>query len=270
MQNTTRVCRPAHPWVAKRNKIPQTSATLSCKAQCNGDIQGSVSEALTCQYNVRSNSKNVKCTFRYRFAWSTHRILREGSSSKMKMRISLQRRAFKNFEMDVSLQQRAQKSKQNSVSPQFRAIDPTNPARGFIEPIQTAHIATAMCSPKSGNARFTTGVCPKVYATCRDVRGQPRPTKISFYHSFERPAKKFSFYHSFERPTRTKCWAGRSAILKICVSPLFWGSNTHEVTKGSSLTDLKNLRFTTVLSVRRARSDERVLSRGGLPNLPLR
>ena len=40
---------------------------------------------------------------------STHRILREGSFSKIKMCVSLQRRAIKNFQMYFSLQQRAQK-----------------------------------------------------------------------------------------------------------------------------------------------------------------
>ena len=53
--------------------------------------------------------------------------------------------------------------------------------------------------------------------------------------------REFAFYHSFERPTR------------------------HEVTKGS-IGDVKNLRFTTVLSVRHARSDERVVkSTGAIP-----
>ena len=48
-----------------------------------------------------------------------------------------------------------------------------------------------------------------------------------------------------------------SATWKICVLPQFWTSDTSEVTKGS-IGDVKNLRFTTVLSVRHVRSDERV------------
>ena len=47
--------------------------------------------------------------FRYSFARSTHRFLREGSSAKSKMRLALQRRAFPNVTMYVSLQRRAQK-----------------------------------------------------------------------------------------------------------------------------------------------------------------
>ena len=44
---------------------------------------------------------------------------------------------------------------------------------------------------------------------------------------------------------------------KSIVSPQFRTSDQHEVTKGFPV-ELKNLRFTTVLDVRRARSDERV------------
>ena len=58
---------------------------------------------------------------------------------------------------------------------------------------------------------------------------------------------------------------GRSATWKICVLPQFWTSDTHEVTKGSPRY-VKSLRFTTVLSVRHARSDERVVkSTGAIP-----
>ena len=81
-----------------------------------------------------------------------------------------------------------------------------------------------------------------------------------------RPREKFAFkYHSFERPTRPKWRKGRSATWKICVLPQFWASDTSEVTKGS-IGDVKNLRFTTVLSVRHARSHERVVkSTGAIP-----
>ena len=57
---------------------------------------------------ARSNSWSLKFAFRHNFARSTHRILREGSSSRMKMCVSLQRRACKSMEMYVSLQWRVQ------------------------------------------------------------------------------------------------------------------------------------------------------------------
>ena len=68
------------------------------------------------------------------------------------------------------------------------------------------------------------------------------------------------FYLSFELPTRPKRRKGCSARSRICILPQFWASDTSEVTKGS-LGELKNLRFTTVLSVRHVRSDERVARR---------
>ena len=60
------------------------------------------------QANARSDSKSSKFTFRHSFARSTHRILREGSSGKIKMCVSLQRRAIQDVKMHVSLQRRAQ------------------------------------------------------------------------------------------------------------------------------------------------------------------
>ena len=146
------------------------------------------------QYNARSNSWNLKFAFRYSFARSTRRILREGSSSKIKMCVSLQRRAINNFEMYVSLQRRAQK-------------------------------------------------CMKEGAMSAAARG----------------IQKSSFYHSIGCPTSTKWRKGSRSHRKICISPQFWTSDEHEVMKGL-LDDLKKLHFTTVLNVRRARSDEKVAS----------
>ena len=56
-----------------------------------------------------SDNFHPKFPFRYSFARSTHRFLREGSSAKSKMCLALQRRAFPNVTMHVSLQRRAQK-----------------------------------------------------------------------------------------------------------------------------------------------------------------
>ena len=60
---------------------------------------------------------------------------------------------------------------------------------------------------------------------------------------------------------------GCAGDVKICISPQFWTSDEREVTKGS-LGNVKNSHFTTVLGVRRARSDERVVSRRCQPNPP--
>ena len=106
------------------------------------------------------------------------------------------------------------------------------------------------CQGQPKNLRFTTVL------SVRHVRSDERVAA---------QCEKFAFYHSFERPTRPKWRKGRAAKWKICVLPQFWASDTSEVTKGS-LRYVKNLRFTTVLSLRHARSDERVVkSTGAIP-----
>ena len=47
------------------------------------------------------------------------------------------------------------------ISPQFRAIDPPNPAGGFIQQNENARFATAACMQKYGNVRFATVACAK-------------------------------------------------------------------------------------------------------------
>ena len=52
---------------------------------------------------------------------------------------------------------------------------------------------------------------------------------------------KIAFHHSFGRQTITFCVKGRSATWKICISPQFWTSDEHEVTRVVSRRDLPNL-----------------------------
>ena len=49
-----------------------------------------------------------------------------------------------------------------------------------------------------------------------------------------RRAQEFAFHHSFGRPTIAFCVKGRSASSRICISPQFWASDEHEVTRGLS------------------------------------
>ena len=83
-----------------------------------------------------SDNFQRKFAFHRSFVQWTRRILREGSSSKSKMCVSLQRRAIQNFKMYVLLQRRAQKCMNPaqdvrgnprhtkiSVLPQFRTSD---------------------------------------------------------------------------------------------------------------------------------------------------
>ena len=123
-----------------------------------------------------------------------------------------------------------------SILPQFWTSDTFQVTKGLLGHIQNLHFTSVL------------GV--------RHVRSDER---------VDRRAQKFAFYHSFEHPTRPKWRKGRSASREICVLPQFWASDTHEVTRGS-IGDVKNLRFTSVLSVRHARSDERVVkSTGAIP-----
>ena len=93
-----------------------------------------------------SDNFHEKFAFRYSFAQSTHRFLREGSSAKSKMCFALQRRAFPNVTMCVSPQRRAQKcmnlstvnrpasrTQKCEVLLQFWAIDTTFLPRGLTE-----------------------------------------------------------------------------------------------------------------------------------------
>ena len=126
------------------------------------------------------------------------------------------------------------------VSLQFRAIDPPNPARGFIQQIKiNAHIATAACIPKLRNARFATAACAEMYETyhlrprqlaaCKnhnfttvsgirrgrsDERVAGQREKFAFRYTVLdikrarsdeiRDVKILHFAHSFGRPTSTK------------------------------------------------------------------
>ena len=118
-----------------------------------------------------------------------------------------------------------------SILPQFWTSDTSEVTKGLLGHIQNLHFTTVL--------------------PVRHVRSDERVA---------RRAEKFAFYHSLERPTRPKWRKGQ-----ICVLPQFWASDTSEVTKGS-IGDVKNLRFTTVLSVRHARSYERVVkSTGAIP-----
>ena len=144
---------------------------------------------------------------------STHRILREGSSSKIKMRVSLQRRGIQNFKMHVSLQRRAQKCMNPAhdvrgnprhtkitILPQFRTSDQREVTRGL--------------RPRSQNLHFTTVLDVQRARSDERVARRHREFCIlpQFWTSNEHEVTrglrgtcaKFAFHHSFGRPTSTK------------------------------------------------------------------
>ena len=104
-----------------------------------------------------SDNFHRKFAFRHSFVQSTHRILREGSSSKSKMCVSLQRRAIQNFKTYVLLQRGAQKRMNPAhdvrgnprhtkitISPQFRTSDQHEVTRGLRGRAQNLHFTTVL------------------------------------------------------------------------------------------------------------------------------
>ena len=67
------------------------------------------------------------------------------------------------------------------ISPQFRAIDPPNPTRGFIQQKENVRLATTACHPKFQNVRFTTAACAKMYESSA---GRPRQPAAYKNHHF--------------------------------------------------------------------------------------
>ena len=104
-----------------------------------------------------SDNFHRKFAFRHSFVPSTHRILREGSSSKSKMCVSLQRRAIPHFKIHVLLQRRTQKCMNQAqeargntrhtkitILPQFRTSDQHEVTRGFTVEVTNLHFTTVL------------------------------------------------------------------------------------------------------------------------------
>ena len=159
-----------------------------------------------------SDNFHEKFAFRYSFAQSTHRFLREGSSAQSKMCLALQRRAFPNFKMYVSLQRRAQKCMNPStvnrpasrtqkceVLLQFWPIDTTFLPRGLIRRkwnLRFAtvsgdrhHVFTERFTASQWNLRFAT-VLGDRHHVCSE-RVDREKMKFAFRYSFGRSMTRF-------------------------------------------------------------------------------
>ena len=143
---------------------------------------------------------------------STHQILREGSSCKIKMCVALQRRAIQNFKMRVSLQRRAHKCMNPAhdvrgnrrhtkitILPQFRTSDQHEVTRGLRGRSQNLHFTTVLEVQRARNdervARRHGEFCisPQFWTSDdHEVTRGLRPR-----------SKKFALHHSFGRPTTT-------------------------------------------------------------------
>ena len=198
-----------------------------------------------------SDNFHEKFAFRYSFAQSTRRFLREGSSAKSKMCLALQRRAFPNVTMCVSPQRRAQKcmnlstvnrpasrTQKCEVLLQFWAIDTTFLPRGLPD--------------GNRNLRFATVLGDRHHV---------------FTERVHREQMKFAFRYSFGRSTPRFYREGSPAENEICVSLQFWAIDTTFLPRGFTASKC-NLRFATVLGDRRRVFSERVAFRLTLPIPP--
>ncbi len=72
-----------------------------------------------------------------------------------------QRRAMKNLENIRFATAACAKMYEICLSLQFRAMDPPNPARGFVQQNENLRLATPAYNQKPGNGRFATAACAK-------------------------------------------------------------------------------------------------------------
>ena len=145
------------------------------------------------------------------------------------------------------------------------------------ESYERVHPAKAKCASRYNGVPSKISKCAFRYSGVRKNVWIQRTTSEA-----TRGIQKSPFYHSFGHLTSTKWREGCAVEVKICVSPQFWTSDEHETTRGlrgykgrfafhhsfgrptstkwreGCDGDLQNSHFTTVLDVRRARSDERV------------
>ena len=75
------------------HKYNARSCRANEKHRVTTTLKTSVHKRSNAQDTAQSNSESSKFAFRHSFAQPTHRIQRDGSSSKIKMRVSLQRAA---------------------------------------------------------------------------------------------------------------------------------------------------------------------------------
>ena len=164
-----------------------------------------------------SDNFHRKFAFRHSFVPSTHRILREGSSSKSKMCVSLQRRAIPRFKIHVLLERRTQKCMNQAqeargntrhtkitILPQFRTSDQHEVTRGLRERAAKFAFHLSFGRPMSTKRR----------EGCERTQADSHFTSVLDVRRARND----------ERVATTTC--------KLRISPQFWTSDEHEVTRG--------------------------------------
>ena len=148
------------------------------------------------------------------------------------------------------------------------------------ESYERVHPAKAKCASRYNGVPFKISKCTFYYSGVRQNVWIQRTTSEATCG-----IQKSAFYHSFGHLTSTKWREGSPSKSQICVPPQFWTPDEHETTRwlrddpgrfafhhsfGRPTTtkwregcdgELQSSHFTTVLDVRRPRSDERVARR---------
>ena len=159
----------------------------------------------------------------------------------------------------------------------FATVSCNRPAESY----ERVHPAKAKCASRYSGVPSKISKCTFYYSGVRkNVWIQRRKSGAT------RGIQKSPFYHSFGHLTSTKWREGCAGELKICIaSPQFWTSDEHKTTRGlredpgrfafhlsfgrptstkwreGCDDDVQTSHFTSVLDVRRPRSDERVARR---------
>ena len=155
----------------------------------------------------------------------------------------------------------------------FAAVSCNGPAESY----ERVHPAKAKCASRYNGVPSKISKRTFYYSGVRKNVWIQRTTSGA-----TRGIQKSPFHHSFGHLTSTKWREGCAVEVKICVSPQFWTSDEHETTRGlpedtskfafhlsfggptstkwreGCDDDVQTSHFTSVLDVRRARSDERV------------
>ena len=147
----------------------------------------------------RRAQKLIKFAFRYGFARSTHRILREGWSSTIKLRASLQRFAFQNSNERFTTAPCAKMYDRSPRHPRQPAA--SAPARG-IPKSAFYHSFGRPSSTNRSDKRVASAGEKFAFTTVLSFRRPRSDEKVASV--CQKSMKKKAFHQSFERPIRTK------------------------------------------------------------------
>ena len=147
-----------------------------CKTQCNCDIHNPICWALKPPVQCAEQFLELKIYVSLRFRAIKPPNPARGFIQKnqnVRLATAARNQKFANVRFATAA---CAKMYEIYVSLQFRAINPPNPARGFIQQNQNVCLATAARNQKFANVRFATAACAKMYET-----SERRPRHLAAY-----------------------------------------------------------------------------------------